>query len=187
VEAAAYLQAVRESARWAGHAAGWAAGFEEGKQAGLEASETAASQYVQALRSGIEQLAAPLEVIDEQVERAVAGVIQAITHQVVQREIRLDSDVVIAIARQALAALPLGADTVRVRAHPSDAERLRGALLGDEVPVVVIEDPNLSAGGCEVSTDISYIDASVETRTAQMIAEVFGDLSPRGSEQSDDR
>jgi flagellar assembly protein FliH len=38
----------------------------------------------------------------------------------------------------------------------------------------IVEDPTLTRGGCEVETDDSRVDATVERRLAQVISNLFG-------------
>jgi len=65
---------------------------------------------------------------------------------------------------------------ISLKLHPEDAELVRSALALDEMSPSwgIVEDPLITRGGCEVDTDISHIDATVDHRLAAVIATLFG-------------
>jgi len=101
---------------------------------------------------------------------------EAVAKQLVRRELKTDPGQVLAVVREAMAALPLAARNVRLHLHPEDATLVREMLtLGDnERGWQIVEDPVLSRGGCKISSDTSQIDASVERRLHTVIANVLG-------------
>ena len=76
----------------------------------------------------------------------------------------------------AMAALPLTARNVRLHLHPEDATLVRETLSvsDNERSWKIVDDPVLTRGGCKVSSDTSQIDASVERRLHNVIANVLG-------------
>jgi flagellar assembly protein FliH len=85
----------------------------------------------------------------------------------------------------------VAAPNVQITAHPEDAAMIREALslqegeegarlapqgLGSREPggVQVVDDPVQSRGGCRVITDVSQVDATVESRLNAVIASVMG-------------
>jgi flagellar assembly protein FliH len=83
---------------------------------------------------------------------------------------------VIAVVREALAALPLAARDIRLALHPEDAAMIQEALsLNQRDDVIqIVEDPVQSRGGCRVVSEASQIDATVESRLNAVIAGVLG-------------
>lgn len=151
---------------------GYARGLEEGRTAG--AAEVAAR--AQRLDALLAALARPFEELDEQVEQELVRLALAIAQQLVRREIKADPGQIVAIAREALAALPVGARAVRLHLHPEDAQLVAEVLsLGEgQRPWELVEDPVLTRGGCRVVTESSRIDATVEARLAALAAAVLG-------------
>ncbi|MFA7388767.1 MAG: FliH/SctL family protein, partial [Thiohalobacteraceae bacterium] len=100
----------------------------------------------------------------------------AVAQQLVRRELKADPGQVLAAVRETMAALPLAARNVRLHLHPEDAALVREALSlqDNERGWKIAEDPVLTRGGCKISSDTSQIDASVERRLQQAIANVLG-------------
>ncbi len=147
---------------------GYAQGREEGR------AETAARGARLDALLGV--LARPFEELDEQVEQELVRLALAIAQQLVRREIKADPGQIVAIVRDALAALPVSARGVRLHLHPEDAQLVREVLsLGDaRHPWQIVEDPVLARGGCRVVSESSRIDASLEARLAALAAAVLG-------------
>ena len=151
-------------------------GFQIGRREGLEAGKKEIRARVHELDALMQTLAKPLEQIDTQVEQDLVQLALAVARQLVRRELKTDPGQVLAVVREAMAALPLAARNVRLHLHPEDAALVRETLSmsDNERSWKIIEDPVLSRGGCKVSSDTSQIDASVERRLHTVIANVLG-------------
>lgn len=151
-------------------------GFQQGRREGLEAGKKEIKARVHELESLMQTLTKPLEQLDEQVEQELVSLALAVARQLVRREIKADPGQVLAVVREAMAALPIAARNVRLHLHPEDAALVRETLsLGDsERGWKIVEDPVLTRGGCKVSSDTSQIDAGVERRLHTIIANVLG-------------
>ncbi|MGZ5030386.1 MAG: FliH/SctL family protein, partial [Methylobacter sp.] len=80
------------------------------------------------------------------------------------------------VVREAIHVLPLASQKITLKLHPEDAELVRSALALDEMSPSwgIVEDPLITRGGCEVDTDISHVDATVEHRLAAVVATLLG-------------
>lgn len=172
-----------------GRAQGLEQGYQEGLQKGTEEGLAQGQEHVQALmerwNSLLSTLSTPLHELDVQVEEQLAQLAMSVARHVVRREIKTDPNQIIGAVRKAVSVLPISARDVRVYLHPEDAAIVREGLgLGDngeeERRWKVVEDPALTPGGCNIETEHSRIDATVESRLAAMIAQVLG------GERSDD-
>ncbi|MDX2424861.1 MAG: flagellar assembly protein FliH [Cycloclasticus sp.] len=153
-------------------------GYEEGFAKGLKASEAQIKQKVTQLESVLQAMQDPFDEFDERVENEIAALAIQIARQLIRREIKFDSGQVIAVVKEALAALPSSSQNIQLFLHPEDARLVVSALsLGqaDDTRWKVIEDPVLSRGGCRVVTDVSTIDATIENRLSVIIAQALGD------------
>lgn len=151
-------------------------GFQQGRREGLEAGKKDIRARVRELEALMQTLAKPLEQLDAQIENELVQLALAVAKQLVRRELKADPGQVLAVVREAMAALPLAARNVRLHLHPEDAALVRDMLaLGDsERGWQIVEDPVLSRGGCKIGSDTSQIDASVERRLHTVIANVLG-------------
>jgi flagellar assembly protein FliH len=175
---AAQLEALHAQAYQEGFDLGRREGLAAGHQEGLRAGEREAQDRVRHLESLLRTLSGPLEVLDAEVEEALVGLTVAIARHLVRRELKLDPSQVIAVVREAVSVLPVAARAVRLHLHPSDAAIVRERMRlndGEESAWQLVEDPGLTRGGCRVSTEVSEVDATVESRLAAVVASVLGE------------
>ncbi len=150
-------------------------GLALGKREGLNASREVVAQNIALLQQICTVLERPLEQLDEVVEQELLLLTVAIAKQIVRRELKSDPGQVVAVIREALGQLPSGGLYTRILLHPEDAAFVKSALSLEGNPNIEIrEDPTLARGGCKVETDSSQIDASMESRIAEIAAEVLG-------------
>lgn len=157
-------------------ARGYQAGMERA-QAEIRAQLGAIEERVQRLDAVLSLMARPLETLDAEVERELVELALAVGKQLARRELRAEPAQIIAIVREALAQLPLAAREVRVHLHPEDAQTVRERLAAGtgERAWSVVEDPTLTRGGCIVQSEMSRIDARMESRIAAIAASALGD------------
>ena len=162
--------------RAAGYEQGYHQGYEQGREEGLAASDAEQQVLVARLQGIMESLDEPLAQLDEAVEEALVTLAIAIARQLIRRELRTNPGEVVAVVREAMAALPIASRNVHLALHPDDATLVRKAIAleSDTSLWTIVEDPVLTRGGCRVESDDSRIDATVETRLASVIAQVFG-------------
>lgn len=154
--------------------------FAQGYQEGMERAQAEARTKLQVQGKRLEELMAalahPFEQLDQQVEQELVALVIAMVRQFVRREIKSDPGQIVAVVREAMAALPVAARNIAIHLHPEDAAQVREALTvaEGERPWRVVEDLAQTRGGCRVTTETSHVDASLETRLAAVIAAVFG-------------
>jgi flagellar assembly protein FliH len=150
--------------------------FEQGLAEGREAGRAEVRAQVERLSGMFYDLAKPFEVLDAEVERELLTLSMALARQIVRRELKTDPTQIIGIIREAIAALPVAARDVRVHLHPEDAAVVRQHLAPteNERAWVIVEDPVMARGGCQISTSTSRIDMRLETRLGAMLSELLG-------------
>lgn len=150
--------------------------FEQGLAEGREAGRAEVRAQVERLAGMFYDLAKPFEVLDTEVERELLTLAMALARQIVRRELKTDPTQIIGIIREAIAALPVAARDVRVHLHPEDAAVMREHLAPTESERawVIVEDPVMARGGCQITTATSRIDARLETRLGSILSELLG-------------
>jgi flagellar assembly protein FliH len=169
------LESIEEEARESGRAAG----YEEGLAAGRAEVMRRAAQLDRVLAS----LAQPVSHLDDEVEKELLELVMAITRRLIRRELKTDPGEVIGVVREAIAALPIGERKITVQLHPEDA-RLVKEVFGelDGGPVCrIVEDAAMTRGGARISTEISIIDATLESRINRVFDRMLG-----GERQTDE-
>ncbi|MFT5576058.1 MAG: flagellar assembly protein FliH [Bermanella sp.] len=160
--AAAELTASYEEARQQG--------FEEGRAQG-EAEFRQRNSELKALLSSLSQ---PLADIDDSVESELSELAVMIGQQLCRRQLDVTPEQILDIVREGISRLPLGNNPVRIVVHPEDAAVIANS--SDMEPTwQLVEEPTMERGGCEILIDSSRIDASMETRMAELLEQLFGD------------
>jgi flagellar assembly protein FliH len=163
-----------------GRKAGLEKGLEEGRQKGLQNGQEEVAHTIKRFEQIMQLLNEPLEQVNQQVEDELLTLALAIAKQIIRREINTNPDQVIAVIKEAIAALPSGSRKIKIFLHPADAEIARTHLQMSsedetkEQTWSIIEEPILAKGGCRIETENSRVDATIETRVAEIAAVIMG-------------
>ncbi|HUH54949.1 MAG TPA: FliH/SctL family protein [Rhodanobacter sp.] len=160
------LEALEQQAREEGYAAG--------RAEGLAAARQQLQQNMARFDALCEAAARPLQALDDRTEQELARLAIVMARRVVARELQLSPDLIAKAVRQAAAALPAATRDLRVHLHPDDLALLRelGAV---ESHWQLHADASLTRGGCQLESERSRLDATVEARLAAVVDAVLGD------------
>jgi flagellar assembly protein FliH len=158
-------------------------GLRKGHEEGLAAAKRdAQAELKKTLQSHGEKfnqltqaLAKPFAELDETVEQQLVHLAMLLAQQIIRREIRTQPGEVVAVVREALAMLPSAARNVCVHVHPEDAQLLREATAAQDKSWKIMDEPMITRGGCRITTDNSFIDATLEKRLTALAIQVMGD------------
>ncbi len=158
----------------------WDEGFNKGRQEGLAAGQAEITRRVALLDRLVQALNQPFEEMDAAVEQALVDLAVTLAQALVRRELRSDPGQVVAVVREALAALPVASRHVRVCLHPDDVAVVTEALVARDAGSDarrdwhLQEDPTLMRGDCRILSENSQIDATMEKRLAAVVAQLSG-------------
>jgi len=164
------VERIYEEARAAGYAAGLAEGRASAEEQVRETAIDAARQY----RTLLDNLNHALDTLDQSVAEELLGLAIEIATQVTRGIISARSDALLPVVREAIASLPMQQNNVVLRLNPSDAASIR-ALLGEEFAQTgtqIVEDSEISIGGCRLLAGASEVDASIETRWKRVLESI---------------
>ncbi|WP_296270950.1 flagellar assembly protein FliH [Pseudomonas sp. UBA6323] len=167
------LEAIRQDAYNEGFATGEKDGFHAGQIKAKQEADAALAVKVGNLERLMTQLLDPIAEQDAQMEVAMVRLVSHMVHEVIQRELKTDSSQIRQVLREALKLLPMGADNVRIHVNPQDFETIKALRERHEESWRILEDDSLLPGGCRIESEHSQIDASVETRMAQALKQLF--------------
>lgn len=145
-------------------------GFAQGRREGLEEVRARLAPLLAALSE-------PYADLDAAAQHELVLLVQACAQQLVRRELRTNPDEIVGLVREAMATLPASSRDARLHLHPEDAALVRAALSlteDGERHWRILEDPAQPRGGCRVLTDVSQIDAALESRLATVVARMLG-------------
>ena len=154
----------------------FAKGFAQGELAGAEAAGQRGEMMLHRLMQTLEELTQVRAQMIHQTERQMVQLALAVARRVVQREVSLDPDLLIAMARVAMERLGETAQ-VKVRLHPEDYEAAGAArvaqLAGSNVTIVA--DGHLNRGGCRIESDMGMLDAGVDAQLQEIARALLGE------------
>jgi flagellar assembly protein FliH len=170
------LEQIQKQAYEEGFVQGKREGFEFGHREALSSGKTALRERLDRLDAIVRTLEAPLKQLDDRMEREIVDLVIAIVRQLVRREVKTDPAQIIGVVREALAVLPISSRNVRVVLHHDDAELLRETydVSEKELGWSIVEDPIMERGGCKVVTEVSQVDATLESRLTALITQMLG-------------
>jgi flagellar assembly protein FliH len=142
----------------------FAKGYEQGERAGLEAGGKRADAMLRRLAQTLDQLGDLRRTMIRETERQMVELALAIARRVVRREVALDQNLTLSMARLALERL--GERTAAtVRLHPDDlAATAAGRSEWNGSHVTVVGDASVSRGGCRIESDFGSVDASIDAQ-----------------------
>lgn len=167
------LEAIRQEAYNEGFSTGEKDGFHAGQLKARQEAEAALAPRLDNLERVMTQLLDPIAEQDRNLEHAMVTLVSQLAREVIQRDLLIDSSQLHQVLREALKLLPMGAGNIRIYINPQDFELIKGLRERHEESWKIVEDADLLPGGCRIETEHSRIDASIETRLAQAIKQLF--------------
>jgi len=127
------------------------------------------------LTAALDELASLKVEMAARAEKDLVRLALAIAHKIVQREVRVDHEIALALTRVALARVHSRAGAT-VRLHPDDYSYVcaHRAKLNSEAAIEIIEDRNVGPGGCIVQSEMGEIDARIEQQFAEIEQDFLG-------------
>jgi len=101
-------------------------------------------------------------------ERQVVELAMSVANRIVRREVALDRELLLAMARVALDRLG-DSTSAKIRLHPDDhavVER-QGSLAGQSA-IQIIPDASIARGGCLVESDFGLVDVGVDAQVEEL-------------------
>ena len=147
----------------------FAKGFAQGERAGAEAASKRGDAMLRRLTQTLEEVTQLRTQMIRDTEHQMVRLALAVANRIIQREISLEPDLLIAIARVAMDRLGESA-RVTVRLNPDDYASTAAARErewgGSQVQVVA--DSRLPRGGCRIESDLGNVDASVDAQLHEL-------------------
>jgi flagellar assembly protein FliH len=154
----------------------FAKGYEQGERAGAEAAGKRGEAMLRRLSETLTELTALRATMIRQTETQMVELAIAVARRVVHREIALDRDLLIAIARVALDRLGESAQ-VTVRLHPEEFEATGAARVAASAGsgITFVADARVGRGGCRVESEMGMLDAGVDAQIQEIARALLGD------------
>lgn len=162
---------IEEEARSNGHQAGYQAGYEEGLKAAEQTIREATEAQGKRFLALTENLQQALGEIDQAVADQLLDLATEIASRMVCGTLAVKPEILLPVIREAIATLPLHHGHITLRLSPEDVAAIRSHH-GEQFAqsgIQIVEDGEISPGGCIVRAGTSDIDATIETRWKRVL------------------
>lgn len=152
-------------------------GSVDGEKTGFECASKKLEPLLDSLRDALLQLKNIRTETFHRIERDVVELALAIARKVICREIEMDREVVLCVAREALARID-DPGQIRIKMSPEDLQFINensgnlSDMLGNIDNVFLEAEENIQSGGCNIETNSGEIDARIENQI-QAVEESF--------------
>ncbi len=167
------------------------AGYQDGYRDGLVGLENFKQAHATQVTAQIGQLLQAMDgqwtELEPRLAEAVARTAIRLARRVMRQELQVRPEAVVPMALDAMQALLASARRIELHVHPEDLplvqqgaeEQLqaRGARL--------VADATVRRGGCRIRSDLGTVDADIEQRWDQAVADLGGDLPWSDAEPSE--
>lgn len=164
------IERIHEEAR----ANGYSLGYREGLEAGQQAMATTVAETTAHFAELLGNLQISLAHLDQHVADQVLSLALEVAAQVLRGAINTRPELLLPVIREALTALPLHHAHVVIRLNPADTTLIREQI-GDQLAQTgaqIIDDPEISPGGCLLVAGASEVDATIETRWKRVLESI---------------
>jgi flagellar biosynthesis/type III secretory pathway protein FliH len=142
-------------------------GVTEGHREASGAAEAEWRAAVQVLATAADAVRATRSRWLDTAEANLYALATAVAHQVIDREVSIEPELVLELVRRALDEID-AESPVTVRVHPHDLSLVQARLgaagnEGEQIEIAFAADASLSRGGCVVETPRRLVDGRIET------------------------
>ena len=163
-------------------------GFQEGRESAFESQTVQVESAVKSLNQAATDILNLRQEIYRTVEHEVVELALAIARKVVCQEIKINPDVVICVAREALSQVD-APGKIKIRLNPADLEFINATQgqiseLVHQMDNVALEtEASIARGGCVIETNQGDIDARIE-KQFQVVEDKFRAEFNRSQQQN---
>jgi len=152
-------------------------GIRQGQKAGIERTAQKLDPVLASLRQALLQLKNLRHDTHQRIEKEVVELALAIARKVICREIEMDKEVVVCVAREALAQVE-DPGKITIKLNPADLQFINetkyqlSEMIENIGNVTLESEGGIQSGGCVVETDLGEIDARIDHQL-QAVEESF--------------
>lgn len=150
---------------------GYLEGLQQGKEQGYREGQEAARLEAQRLSLLLAQVKDELGQLDQSVARQMLALALGISRQMLRQALRVRPELVLPVVQEAINSLPQANQHPQLFLNPQDAALVRSCLEADLAHGHwrVVEDSQITPGGCRLETAQSELDATLESRWRRVL------------------
>lgn len=151
-------------------------GFQTGMSDGHETGRAETGKHAQYFIKLIDSMTRPFEQMDQRVAEELAGLAVVIAEQLVRCELTTKPELILDIAKNVIAALPVNTQSVQLHLNPEDAAIVRDQSQGNQAQEwQIMENASLERGDCRIFSADSSIDATLANQLQSIVTSAIWD------------
>lgn len=161
-----------DEGRSQGQEEGYQAGLEQGKTEGLSSGEEESKQLIDVWKELIDRLHNPVKQIESELETELLNLAVSLARSVIRAEIVTNSDIIFQALSEGLKVLPIQEKAYQIHLHPNDIDLIKQHFQPEEIEQhhwVFVEAPQMTRGGCDITTISNAVDVSIERRCRDVL------------------
>ncbi|MBD1400426.1 flagellar assembly protein FliH [Pelovirga terrestris] len=145
--------------------------YARGQQDAMKAAAARLESSAQALAATLKQVDQLRAQMAENSRDDMLRLVMAIAEQIIRREVSVHADIINQVIAEALT-VSVRADHYRIKVNPADLAAVNEhkplflASISGLKNLMVEADPAVTAGGCQIESDLGTVDATLETQLA---------------------
>ena len=170
------------------HRQAYEKGLRQGQEDGRIAAQGKAAPLIMALEKTLAELDGVRNRIKQQLEREVVELAMHVARKVIQREVSVSDDAIIAVVKEALTHLD-DPEKISIRLNPLDLKRLQEAGERSQAAFENLdnihfeEDAGIESGGCYIHTEYGEVDARLEEQLRHIEEALRAEMRNSNAEQ----
>ncbi len=146
--------------------------YDEGYSAGVNSMGSQADSHsTDMVTDLLDGLSVQKFQLDGKLEQEILSLSKAIAKVLLRKEVASDDASMLGIVRQALAEMPIMAEPISVKLHPTDLAAIE-ALSEISADVKLVPDSQMKRGGCIVESGASLLDAGIDALVASISSRI---------------
>ena len=161
-----------EEGREQGHQEGLEKGHQEGFDAGMSEGKEQSDQLIATWQSLLEQLHQPVAQVEDQLQKELVLLAVSLARTVIRTEVKTNNDIIFQALSEGLKVLPIQENRYQIHLNPEDIALVKSHFSEQEIEQhnwTLVESPQMSRGGCDITTESNAVDVSIERRTRDVL------------------
>lgn len=161
-----------EEGKQQGHEEGFAQGVEQGLIQGNASGEEQVNSQIEQLASLLEQLYKPVAQVEKQLETELVNLAVSLAKSVIRTEVKMNQDIIFQALSEGLKVLPIQESSYQIHLNPEDIALIKAHFTQEEIENhnwLFVESPDMSRGGCDITTKSNAVDVSIERRSKDVL------------------
>lgn len=169
------IEQIQQQARQEGYQEGYQEGLMQGREQGYREGGEEAQLEAQRLNGLLTQVNEAVQQLDQAMAQQMLSLALGIARQMMRQALLVRPELVLPVVQEAISSLPQANQHPQLILHPQDAALVRSCLEADLAHGHwrVVEDSQITPGGCRLETAQSELDATLESRW-QRVLEALG-------------